>query len=111
VESASDEHATETRQPSARGARGFLPRACQRLDTRRRWPEIKIPFPQGAEAWLETLRLNSPELMEDMRRSKARKFRGEFHSPTAVILKPGVVQKMLAELAELGLLSAVRLDE
>ncbi|MCQ3938332.1 MAG: hypothetical protein DPW18_14985 [Chloroflexi bacterium] len=68
----------------------------------------------GSEARVETLlvlRVNSPEVMEEMRKSKAGKFLSEILSPTAVVVKPGAVQKMLAELAELGLLAEVRLDE
>ncbi|NWF63381.1 MAG: helicase-associated domain-containing protein [Chloroflexi bacterium] len=68
----------------------------------------------GPEARVESLyvlRVHSPEVMEEMRQSKAGKFFGEFLSPTAVVVKPGAVQKILAELAELGLLAEARLDE
>lgn len=68
----------------------------------------------GAEARVENLpvlRVNKPEIMEEMRKSKAGKYFGEILSPTAVVVKGGAIQKVLAELAELGLLAEVRLDE
>lgn len=68
----------------------------------------------GAEVRVETLpvlRVNKPEIMEEMRRSKAGKFLGELLSPTAVIVKSGAIQKVMAELAELGYMAEVSLDE
>lgn len=65
----------------------------------------------GAEARVESLlvlRVSKPETMEEMRKSKAGKYFGEILSPTAVIVKSGAVQKVLAELAELGLLAEVK---
>ena len=65
----------------------------------------------GAEARVENLhllRVSRPEVMEEMRKSKAGKYLGEALSPTAVIVKSGAIQKVLAELAELGLLTEVR---
>jgi hypothetical protein len=47
--------------------------------------------------------------MEEMRKSKAGKYLGEMLSPTAVIVKSGAIQKVLAELAELGLLAETNL--
>ena len=67
----------------------------------------------GTEARVESLlvlRVNRPEIMEEMRRSKASKFLGELLSPTAVIVKSGAESKVLAALAELGLLAEVRMD-
>jgi hypothetical protein len=61
----------------------------------------------GAEARVESLlvlRVSKPEIMEEMRKSKAGKYFGEILSPTAVVVKGGAIQKVLAELAELGLL-------
>lgn len=68
----------------------------------------------GAEARVESLlvlRVSKPEIMEEMRKSKAGKYLGEMLSPTAVIVKSGAIQKVLAELAELGLLAEVISDK
>jgi hypothetical protein len=65
----------------------------------------------GAEARVESLlvlRVSKPEIMEEMRKSKAGKYFGEALSPTAVIVKSGAIQKVMAELAELGLLAEVK---
>ena len=65
----------------------------------------------GAEARVESLlvlRVSKPEIMEEMRKSKAGKYFGEILSPTAVVVKSGAIQKVLAELAELGLLAEVK---
>ena len=64
----------------------------------------------GTEARVEkllVLRVNRPEILEEMRKSKASKFLGEVLSPTAVIIKSGAESKVLAALAELGLLSEI----
>ncbi|NOT04965.1 MAG: hypothetical protein HOP27_10245 [Anaerolineales bacterium] len=64
----------------------------------------------GTEARVEkllVLRVNRPEILEEMRKSKASKFLGEILSPTAVIIKSGAESKVLATLAELGLLSEI----
>jgi len=64
----------------------------------------------GTEARVEkllVLRVNRPEILEEMRKSKADKFLGEILSPTAVIIKSGAESKVLAALAELGLLSEI----
>jgi hypothetical protein len=68
----------------------------------------------GAEARVESLlvlRVTKPEIMEEMRKSKAGKYLGEMLSPTAVVVKSGAIQKVLAELAELGLLAEVIPDK
>lgn len=65
----------------------------------------------GAEAKVESLlllRVSSPEVMEEMRKSKAGKFLGEMLSPTAVIVKSGAIEKVMAALTELGLLAEIR---
>ncbi|MBI2330648.1 MAG: helicase-associated domain-containing protein, partial [Chloroflexi bacterium] len=67
----------------------------------------------GAEARVESLlvlRVSKPEIMEEMRKSKAGKYFGEILSPTAVVVKSGAIQKVLAELAELGLLAEVHVQ-
>ena len=68
----------------------------------------------GPEARVESLlvlRVSKPEIMEEMRRSKAGKYLGEILSPTAVVIKSGAIQKVLAELAELGLLAEIKTNE
>jgi hypothetical protein len=64
----------------------------------------------GTEARVETqviLRLSRPEILEEMRKSKAARFLGEVLSPTTVIVKSGAIQKVMDALAELGLLTEV----
>jgi len=62
----------------------------------------------GTEARAESqiiLRLGRPEVLEEMRKSKAAKYLGEVLSPTAVIVKGGAIQKVMEALMELGLLA------
>jgi len=64
----------------------------------------------GTEARVENLlvlRVSKPEIMEEIRGSKAGKFLGELLSPTAVVVKDGTIQKVMMILAELGLLTEV----
>jgi len=62
----------------------------------------------GTEARVQTqvvLRVSRPEVLEGLRKSKAVRFLGETLGPTAVIIKDGAQSKVLASLAELGLLA------
>ncbi len=62
----------------------------------------------GAEAHLEAqviLRLGSPEVLEELRRSSAGRFLGEALGPVTVIVKAGAQARVLAALAEMGLLA------
>ena len=62
----------------------------------------------GTEARAETqiiLRVSRPEVLEELRKSKATKFLGEVLSPTAVVIKTGAQSKVIAALAELGFLA------
>jgi len=64
----------------------------------------------GTEARVKNLlvlRVNRPEILDEMRKSKAAKFLGDVLSPTAVIIKSGAESKVLAALAELGLLAEI----
>jgi hypothetical protein len=64
----------------------------------------------GTEARVETqvvLRVSKPEILEEMRKSKAAKYLGEVLSPTAVTVKSGAIQKVTEALAELGVLAEV----
>jgi hypothetical protein len=61
----------------------------------------------GSEARAESLtvlRVSRPEVMEELRASKAARFLGEPLGPTAAIVKPGALSKVEAALAEMGLL-------
>ena len=60
----------------------------------------------GSEARVETqtvLRVSKPEVLEEMRTSRAGKFLGEVLSPTAVIVKSGAIQKVIEVMIELGI--------
>ncbi len=72
-----------------------------------RWEEA------GVEARFEklvVLRFASPEVMQKVRASRAARFLGEPLGPTAVIVKPGAQEKVLAILAELGYLGEIKVD-
>jgi hypothetical protein len=67
----------------------------------------------GTEARVQTqviLKVSKPEVLEELRRSKAAKFLGEALSPTTVIIKGGAIQKIMEALTELGLLTEVVAD-
>ena len=67
----------------------------------------------GPEARVETLtilRVNRPEVLEELRKSKAGRFLGETLGPVTVIVKPGAQARVLAALAELGLLAEASTD-
>ncbi len=64
----------------------------------------------GTEARLEVhtvLRVSRPEVLEELRKSRAGRFLGESLGPAAAIVKPGARSNVLAALAELGLLAEV----
>jgi len=63
---------------------------------------------KGTEARAENhvvLRVSAPEVLEKLRKSKAARFLGEPLGPTAVIIKSGAQARVLAALAEMGLLA------
>lgn len=67
----------------------------------------------GTEARVQTqiiLKVSRPEILEEMRRSKAARFLGEALSPTTVTVKSGAIQKVMEALAELSLLAEVMTD-
>jgi hypothetical protein len=69
---------------------------------------------KGAEARFQrlvVLRLSSPELLTQLRTSRAARFLGDPLGPTAVIVKPAAVDKVMAVLAEMGYLGEVELEE
>ena len=60
----------------------------------------------GTEARAETqviLKVSKPEVLKELRKSKAARFLGEVLSPTAVVIKAGAQSKVIAALAEMGL--------
>jgi hypothetical protein len=62
----------------------------------------------GTEARVETqtvLRVSRPEVLEELRKSKAGRFLGEPLGPVTAVVKPGAQGKVLAALAEQGLLA------
>jgi hypothetical protein len=67
----------------------------------------------GTEARVQTqviLKVSRPEILEEMRKSKAAKYLGEVLSPTTVVVKSGAIQKVMDALTELGLLAEVMTD-
>ena len=62
----------------------------------------------GTEARVETLtvlRVSRPEVLEELRKSKAGRFLGESLGPTTTVVQNGAQSKVLAALAEMGLLA------
>ena len=62
----------------------------------------------GTEARAETqvvLRVSKPEMLKELRKSKAARFLGEPLGPTSIIIRPGAQSKVMAVLAEMGLLA------
>ncbi len=63
---------------------------------------------KGTEARLQThtiLRVSSPDVLDELRKSRAGRFLDESLGPTAAVVKPGAGAKVLAALAEQGLLA------
>jgi hypothetical protein len=84
----------------ARNAASEIPPAFIRA--LKRW-ELK-----GTEARVEIqtiLRVARPEVLDELHKSKAGRFLGETLGPVTVVVKPGAQSKVLAALAELGLLA------
>jgi hypothetical protein len=62
----------------------------------------------GTEARVQTqvvLRVSRPEVLEELRKSRAGRFLGELLGPTTVVIKEGAQSKVLAALTEMGLLA------
>jgi hypothetical protein len=78
------------------------------VKTLERWEQ------KGTEARIQrlvVLRLTSPDLLNILRTSRVARFLGDPLGPTAVIVQPGAVEKVLAFLAELGYLGEVEMDD
>lgn len=68
----------------------------------------------GSEAQVESLvvlKVSRPEVLSELRGSKAARFLGEPLGPTTVVIQPGAQAKVMAALAELGILAERRTDE
>jgi hypothetical protein len=68
----------------------------------------------GTEARVQSqviLKVSRPEVLEELRKSKAAKFLGEVLSPTTVIVKGGAVQKVMEALMELGIVGETQIGE
>jgi len=68
----------------------------------------------GTEARVQTqviLKVSRPEVLEELRKSKAAKFLGEVLSPTTVIVKGGAIQKVMEALMELGIVGETQIEE
>jgi hypothetical protein len=64
----------------------------------------------GTEARMESvtvLKVTRPEVLDELKKSKAARFLGEIIGPTTVVIQSGATSKILAALAELGLLAEV----
>ncbi len=87
----------------ARVTQGKLPPSL--IKALQRWERY------GSEARVETyavLRVARPEVLEELRHSRAARFLGEPLGPTAVIVPPQALPKIAAALADLGILLEVR---
>lgn len=84
---------------------------------------IPLPFVKSLQRWetngteakvenLVVLKVSKPEVLKELKDSKAGRFLGEQLGPVTVVIKPGAQPKVLAALAELGLLAEIpRLNE
>ncbi len=78
------------------------------IKTLERWDQT------GTEAHFQklvVLRVSSPELLTHLRTSRAARFLGDPLGPTAVIVKPAAVEKVMSILAEMGYLGEAELGE
>ncbi len=74
----------------------------------KRWDE------QGIEASIGhhlILRVHNPEILKELKRSKAARFLGDSLSPTSAIVNPGAWSKVQKALGELGVLTEIELEE
>jgi hypothetical protein len=90
----------------ARYAGGQVPPAL--VKALKRWEA------RGTEARMEQvtiLRVSKPDVLAELKKSPAARFLGETLGPTAVVIQAGAAPKVLAALAELGLLAETSLDD
>lgn len=68
----------------------------------------------GSEARVENLvvlKVSKPDVLNELRASKAGRFLGEILGPTTVVIQNGAQSKVLAALTEIGLLAEGQVDE
>lgn len=68
----------------------------------------------GSEARIEklvVLKVSKPEVLNELRASSASRFLGEILGPVTIVVKAGAQAKVLAALAEMGLLAEGEVDE
>jgi hypothetical protein len=69
-----------------------------------RWDE------HGTEVRIEhvyILRLSTPEILKQLRTSRAARFLGEPLGPTTIIVRPGAREKVIAALVEIGYIGGI----
>ncbi|HUG33373.1 MAG TPA: helicase-associated domain-containing protein [Anaerolineales bacterium] len=123
IETKRDEFKYQITAQSLKHAREQGLKAEQLLSLLVRHTDGKVPPPlvqalkrwevNGTEARVETqvvLRVTKPEVLEEMRKSRAGKFLGEILSPTTVIVKSGAIQQVMDALAEIGLFAEIVKD-
>ncbi len=67
----------------------------------------------GSEARIETitvLKVSKPEVLNELRASRAARFLSEIIGPTTIVIQSGAEPKVMAALAELGLLAEMATD-
>jgi hypothetical protein len=57
------------------------------------------------------LKVSKPEVLKELRESKAGRFLGEILGPTTVVIQNGAQTRVLAALAEMGLLAESQVEE
>lgn len=123
IETKKDEYKYQITAQSLKYAKERGLKAGQLLSLLVKHTDGKVPPPlvkalkrweaNGTEARVETqtvLRVSQPEVLEEMRKSRAGKFLGEVLSPTAVIVKSGAIQKVMEAMIELGLFAEIHTD-
>jgi hypothetical protein len=124
VETKKDEFKYQITAQSLKQAREQGLKADQLLSLLVKHTDGKVPPPlvqalkrwevNGTEARVESqvvLRVSKPEVLEEMRKSRAGKFLGEILSPTAVIVKGGAIQQVMEAMTELGMFVDNRTEE
>ena len=108
---------------SLEAARGRGLRSTQLIQVLKRLCEDPLPplLMRAIERWEETgaeariepvtlLRVNSPEILAELRKSRAARYLGESLSPTLVLIRPGSVDQVSRVLAEIGYLADVNIE-
>jgi hypothetical protein len=100
------------------GRQGLKPNQLLSLLARNASTEIPPSFVKSVKRWeqrgtearlenLVVLKVSRPEVLDELRKSKAARFLGEILGSTAVVVKPGAQEKVKAALVELGLLAEI----